>query len=64
MMITVGIVGGSGYGAIELIRLLQTHPHVTIAHIYSHSKVDEHFHIYNILCNISKHLQWTIMTVM
>lgn len=28
MMITVGIVGGSGYGAIELIRLLQTHPHV------------------------------------
>lgn len=41
MMIKVGIVGGSGYGAIELIRLLQTHPHVTIAHIYSHSKVDE-----------------------
>ncbi|EOA9864641.1 hypothetical protein ACIM0W_002971, partial [Staphylococcus aureus] len=28
-MIKVGIVGGSGYGAIELIRLLQTHPHVT-----------------------------------
>lgn len=25
MMIKVGIVGGSGYGAIELIRLLQTH---------------------------------------
>ncbi len=43
MMIKVGIVGGSGYGAIELIRLLQTHPHVTIAHIYSHSKVDEPF---------------------
>lgn len=41
MMIKVGIVGGSGYGAIELIRLLQTHPHITIAHIYSHSKVDE-----------------------
>ncbi|MGT2398195.1 hypothetical protein ACVPOR_14650 [Staphylococcus aureus] len=41
MIIKVGIVGGSGYGAIELIRLLQTHPHVIIAHIYSHSKVDE-----------------------
>lgn len=40
-MIKVGIVGGSGYGAIELIRLLQTHPLVKITHIYSHSKVDE-----------------------
>ncbi len=30
MMIKVGIVGGSGYRAIELIRLLQTHPNVTI----------------------------------
>ncbi|MGT2356807.1 hypothetical protein ACVPOS_02160 [Staphylococcus aureus] len=37
MMIKVGIVGGSSYyGAIELIRLLQTHPHVTIAHIITH----------------------------
>ncbi len=69
MMIKVGIVGGSGYGAIELIRLLQTHPHVTIAHIYSHSKVDEPLkltfpHLQHIIYNISKHLQWTIMTVM
>ncbi|EHJ08596.1 N-acetyl-gamma-glutamyl-phosphate reductase [Staphylococcus simiae] len=43
-MIKVGIVGGSGYGAIELIRLLQTHPLVKITHIYSHSKVDEPLH--------------------
>ncbi|RIN48742.1 hypothetical protein BU052_14375, partial [Staphylococcus simulans] len=26
-MIDVGIVGGSGYGAIELIRLLTHHPY-------------------------------------
>ncbi|PTE44566.1 N-acetyl-gamma-glutamyl-phosphate reductase [Staphylococcus equorum] len=40
-MIEVGIVGGSGYGAVELIRLLQHHPNVTIKYIFSHSKVDE-----------------------
>ncbi|SUM35174.1 N-acetyl-gamma-glutamyl-phosphate reductase [Staphylococcus gallinarum] len=27
-MIEVGIVGGSGYGAVELIRLLVHHPEV------------------------------------
>ena len=30
-MIEVGIVGGSGYGAIELIRLLIQHPNVNIS---------------------------------
>ena len=40
-MIEVGIVGGSGYGAVELIRLLQHHPNVTIKYIFSHSKADE-----------------------
>lgn len=40
-MIEVGIVGGSGYGAVELIRLLQHHPEVSIKYIFSHSKVDE-----------------------
>jgi N-acetyl-gamma-glutamyl-phosphate reductase len=40
-MIEVGIVGGSGYGAVELIRLLQHHPEVTIKYIFSHSKADE-----------------------
>ncbi len=33
MMIKVGIVGGSGYGAIELIRLLQTHPRNDCTHL-------------------------------
>ncbi len=41
VMIEVGIVGGSGYGAVELIRLLEHHPQVRIKHIFSHSKIDE-----------------------
>src|SRR5699024_10603641 len=40
-MIEIGIVGGSGYGAVELIRLLQHHPNVTIKYVFSHSKNDE-----------------------
>lgn len=40
-MIEVGIVGGSGYGAIELIRLLQHHPVVHIKYVFSHSKQNE-----------------------
>ena len=36
-MIEVGIVGGSGYGAIELIRLLIQHPNVNIKYIFSGS---------------------------
>jgi N-acetyl-gamma-glutamyl-phosphate reductase len=37
-MIQVGIVGGSGYTAGELIRLLLFHPQAEINFIYSHSK--------------------------
>lgn len=37
-MIEVGIVGGSGYGAIELVRLLQHHPLTNIKYVFSHSK--------------------------
>lgn len=40
-MIEVGIVGGSGYGAVELIRLLVHHPEVKIKYVFSHSKADE-----------------------
>ncbi|MBL4703942.1 MAG: N-acetyl-gamma-glutamyl-phosphate reductase, partial [Flavobacteriales bacterium] len=36
-MITVGIIGGSGYVAGELIRCLLVHPDVEITFIYSHS---------------------------
>lgn len=38
-MIRVGIAGGAGYVAGELLRLLAHHPHVEVAFIYSHSQV-------------------------
>lgn len=34
-MIKVGIIGGSGYTAGELLRLLQNHPHATVDFAYS-----------------------------
>lgn len=40
-MITVGIIGGSGYVAGELIRLLVNHPEAKIDFIYSHSEPGE-----------------------
>lgn len=33
----VGIVGATGYGALELIRLLKNHPRVEVTEIVSHS---------------------------
>ncbi|SFK80321.1 N-acetyl-gamma-glutamyl-phosphate reductase [Brevibacillus centrosporus] len=40
-MIRVGIVGATGYGGAELIRLLAGHPHVQIANLYSSSAEGE-----------------------
>lgn len=40
-MIRVGIVGATGYGGAELIRLLAGHPHVEIANLYSSSAEGE-----------------------
>ena len=40
-MLEIGIVGGSGYGAIELIRLLKQHKEVNIKYVFSHSKSGE-----------------------
>ena len=37
-MLDIGIVGGSGYGAIELMRLLNQHKEVNIKYVFSHSK--------------------------
>ncbi len=37
-MIRVGIAGGSGYVAGELLRLMAYHPHVEVSYIYSHSQ--------------------------
>lgn len=35
------IIGGTGYGAIELIRLLSTHPKLQVTKVYSHSQSGE-----------------------
>lgn len=40
-MINVGIVGGTGYAAGELIRILLHHPETTIRFVYSTSKAGE-----------------------
>src|SRR5690554_120847 len=34
----VAIIGGSGYGAVELARLLEQHPSVELSQIISHSQ--------------------------
>ena len=38
-MIKAGIIGGTGYTGIELIRLLLAHPQVTVNAITSRSEV-------------------------
>lgn len=40
-MIKVGIVGGTGYGAVELVRFLTHHPKIDEIVIYSQSKAGE-----------------------
>lgn len=35
MNVRAGIVGGTGYGALELLRLLAAHPQVQVARVYS-----------------------------
>lgn len=40
-MKNVGIIGGTGYGAIELIRLLHNHEHMQLKKIISHSQDGE-----------------------
>ncbi|MFY0543187.1 N-acetyl-gamma-glutamyl-phosphate reductase [Brevibacillus sp. H7] len=40
-MIRVGIVGATGYGGVELIRLLAAHPHVQVTNMYSSSAEGE-----------------------
>lgn len=37
----VAIIGGTGYGAIELIRLLHTHPRMEVTKVISHSQSGE-----------------------
>lgn len=46
----VAIIGGTGYGAIELIRLLHTHPKLKVTKVISHSQSGE------VLSSIYPHL--------
>ena len=43
-MIRVGIIGGAGYTAGELIRLLLNHPEVRFAFVHSESNAGRHLH--------------------
>ena len=43
-MIEVGIIGGAGYTAGELIRLLLNHPKTTINFVYSTSNAGNKIH--------------------
>ncbi|WP_069365004.1 N-acetyl-gamma-glutamyl-phosphate reductase [Salisediminibacterium beveridgei] len=47
---TVGIVGGTGYGALELLRFIQLHPELTVTKLFSHRQTgmeiqDEYGHL-------------------
>ena len=54
-MTTVSIVGGSGYGGGELLRLLLTHPQVEVKQVTSRSHVGEY--VYQVHPNLRKRSQ-------
>ncbi len=54
-MTTVSIVGGSGYGGGELLRLLLAHPHVEIKQATSRSHLGEY--VYQVHPNLRKRTQ-------
>lgn len=50
----IGIIGATGYGGLELLRILHTHPYVTEIHVFSSSEQDIHIsnkysHLVNII---------------
>ncbi|MBI5963611.1 MAG: N-acetyl-gamma-glutamyl-phosphate reductase [Chloroflexi bacterium] len=55
MMTTVSIIGGSGYGGGELLRLLLGHPNVEIKQVTSRSRVGEY--VYQTHPNLRKKTQ-------
>jgi N-acetyl-gamma-glutamyl-phosphate/LysW-gamma-L-alpha-aminoadipyl-6-phosphate reductase len=54
-MTTVSIIGGSGYGGGELLRLLQGHPNVEIKQVTSRSHLGEY--VYQVHPNLRKRTQ-------
>ncbi len=55
MMTTVSIIGGSGYGGGELLRLLLGHPNVEIKQVTSRSHLGEY--VYQVHPNLRKQTQ-------
>ncbi len=51
-MVNVAIVGATGYGGIELIRLLQAHPEVNLVYLHSESYAGKR------VCDVYPHLAW------
>ncbi|MGZ9225048.1 MAG: N-acetyl-gamma-glutamyl-phosphate reductase [Anaerolineales bacterium] len=54
-MTTVSILGGSGYGGGELLRLLLNHPHVEVKQVTSRSHLGEY--VYQVHPNLRKRTQ-------
>jgi N-acetyl-gamma-glutamyl-phosphate/LysW-gamma-L-alpha-aminoadipyl-6-phosphate reductase len=54
-MIAVSILGGSGYGGGELLRLLLAHPHVEVKQVTSRSHLGEY--VYQVHPNLRKRTQ-------
>jgi len=54
-MTRVSIVGGSGYGGGELLRLLMSHPHVEVKQVTSRSHLGEY--VYQVHPNLRKRTQ-------
>ena len=54
-MVNVSIVGGSGYGGGELLRLLLSHPNVEVKQATSHSHLGEY--VYQVHPNLRKRTQ-------
>jgi N-acetyl-gamma-glutamyl-phosphate reductase len=51
--VSVGIIGASGYGGIQLVRLLLEHPQVELTYLGGHSSAGKHYsQIYPHLTNI------------
>ena len=41
--IPVGIIGASGYGGVQLVRLLMEHPHIQLAYLGGDSSAGRQF---------------------
>lgn len=54
-MVSASIVGGSGYGGGELLRLLLSHPHVEVKQVTSRSHLGEY--VYQVHPNLRKRTQ-------